>query len=76
MIKKISYKLSLLHRIWHMVTYKAALDITKNMFCSIIDYGNIFISSCNDGDLHEVQTLQNHALRCCCSVKKNQLMYI
>ena len=43
--KKISYKLSLLRRIRHMVTKKAALDITETMFCSIIDYGNIFLSS-------------------------------
>ena len=39
------------------------------MFCSIIDYGNIFLSSCCDGDLNDVQILQNHALRCCCNVK-------
>ena len=69
MFKKISYKLSLLRRIRHFVTFKAALDITKTMFCSIIDYGNIFISSCTEGDLSDVQILQNHALRCCCNVK-------
>ena len=72
MLKKISYKLSLLRRICYMVTYKASLDITKTMFCSIIDYGNIFLSSCNDGELYDVQILQNHALRCCCNVK-NQI---
>ena len=69
MFKRISYKLYLLRRIRYMLTYKAALDITKTMFCSIIDYGNIFLSSCNDGDLNDVQTLNNHALRCCCSIK-------
>ena len=37
MYKKITYKLSLLCRIRHMITTKAALDITKTMFCSIID---------------------------------------
>ena len=40
--KKISYKLSLLRRIRYMITSKAALDIVKTMFCSIVDYGNIF----------------------------------
>ena len=48
-----------------MVTTKAALDIVKPMLCSIVDYGNIFLSSCNIVDLKDIQTLQNHALRCC-----------
>ena len=38
MFKKNSYRLSLLRRIRYMITLKAALDITKTMFCSIIDY--------------------------------------
>ena len=66
--KKISYKLLLLRRIRHMLTTKAALDVTKTMLCSIIDYGNIFLSSCNKNDLKDIQTLQNHALRCCHNV--------
>ena len=67
--KKIFYKLSLLRRIRYMITAKAALDITKTMFCSIIDYGNIFLSSCPENDLKDIQTLQNHALRCCFRIK-------
>ena len=65
MYKTITYKLSLLCRIRPMITTKAALDITKTMFCSIIDYGNIFLSSCTENELRDVQTLQNHVLRCC-----------
>ena len=66
--RKISYKLLLLRRIRHMLTVKAALDVTKTMLCSIIDYGNIFLSSCIGNDLSDIQTLQNHALRCCHNV--------
>ena len=66
--KKISYKLSLLRRIRYMRTVKATLDIIKTMFCSVIDYGNVFLSSCNEGDLADIQILQNHALRCCYKV--------
>ena len=55
MFKKISYKLSLLRRIRYMITLKASLDITKTMFCSIIDYGNIFISTCNENDLKDIR---------------------
>ena len=62
-------KLSILVKLRYMLNVKAALDIVKTMFCSIIDYGNIFLSSCNDGDLNYIQTLQNHALRCCCNIK-------
>ena len=69
MFKKIFSKLSLFRRVHYILMQKAALDITKTMFCSIIDYGNIFISSCTDGDLFHVKILQNHALRCCCNVK-------
>ena len=69
-LKKISYKLSLLRRIRYMVTLKASLDITKTMFCSnIVDYGNIFLSSCIENDINGIQTLQNRALRCCHTVQ-------
>ena len=73
--RKISYKLLLLRRIRRMLTVKAALDVTKTMLCSIIDYGNIFLSSCNDADLLDIQILQNHALRCCHNIYDHRLMH-
>ena len=63
--KNVSHKLFILRKIRNMINVKAALDVTKTMFCSIIDYGNIFLSSTNDSDLHELQILQNNAIRCC-----------
>ena len=62
--KNASHKLFILRKIRYMINVKAALDITKTMLCSIIDYGNIFLSSCNEGDLQDLQILQNNALRC------------
>ena len=53
-----------------MINTKAALDITKTMICSVINYGNIFLSSCDNFDLDEI--VQNHALRCSYSIK-NQI---
>ena len=47
-----------------MINVKAALDITKTMLCSVIDYGNIFLSSINEADLLDIQILQNNAIRC------------
>ena len=74
--RKISYKLLLLCRIRHMLTVKAALDVTKTMLCSIIDYGNIFLSSCIENDRTDIQTLQNHALRCCHNVYDHRTEHI
>ena len=48
-----------------MINTKAALDVAKTMLCSIIDYGNIFLSSINEADLNDLQILQNNAIRCC-----------
>ena len=48
-----------------MITVKAALDITKTMLCSVIEYGNIVLSSCIDADLHDLKVLQNNAIQSC-----------
>ena len=48
-----------------MINTKAALDVAKTMLCSIIDYGNIFLSSINEAELNDLQILQNNAIRCC-----------
>ena len=63
--KNVSHKLSILRKIRYMINIKAALDVTKTMLCSIIDYGNIFLSSIKEVDLNDLQTLQNNAIRCC-----------
>ena len=63
--KNVSNKLYILRKIRYLKNTKAALDIAKTMLCSIIDYGNIFLSSLNDADLNDLQILQNNAIRCC-----------
>ena len=62
--KNVSHKLYILRKIRYMINTKAALDVTKTMLCSIIDYDNIFLSSVNDADLNDLQILQNNAIRC------------
>ena len=47
-----------------MINTKAALDVAKTMLCSIIDYGNMFLSSINEAELNDLQILQNNAIRC------------
>ena len=66
--KNVSHKLFILRKVRYMINEKAALDITKTMLCSVIDYGNIFLSSCNKADLNDLQILQNNAVRCCYGV--------
>ena len=63
--KNVSHKLFILRKIRYMINLKAALDVTKTMLCSIIDYGNIFLSTIKEVDLNDLQTLQNNAIRCC-----------
>ena len=63
--KSVSHKLFILRKIRYMINTKAALDVAKTMLCSIIDYGNIFLSSLNEAELNDLQILQNNAIRCC-----------
>ena len=63
--KNVSHKLFILRKIRYMINTKAALDVAKTMLCSIIDYGNIFLSSIHEAHLNDLQTLQNNAIRCC-----------
>ena len=51
-----------------MLNLKASIDIVKAVLSSIIDYGNMFISTCDSQDLSDLHILQNHALRCCYQV--------
>ena len=62
LFQNVSHKLYLLRKVRPMLNEKAAIDIVKTMLCSIIDYGNMFISTCTAQNLSD---LQNHALRCC-----------
>ena len=34
------------------------------MLRSVIDDGNIFVSTCSDAELNDLQILQNNAIRC------------
>ena len=42
---------------------KAALDITKTILYSAVDYGNIVLSVCTDGELSDLQTLRKNAFQ-------------
>ena len=40
-----------------MLNEKAALDIVKTMLCSIIDYRNMFMCTCNIPHMSDLQIL-------------------
>ena len=37
-------------------------------FLSLIDYANMFLTCCNEGDKSDLQVLQNKILRCCLKI--------
>ena len=60
--RNVSHKLYILRTVRPMLNKKASMDIVKTMICSIIDYENMFISSCSLQDLSDLQVLQNNAM--------------
>ena len=57
LFKNVSHKLYILRKNRPMLNKKASIDIVKIMICSIIDYGNMFIGSCKQRDLSDLQVL-------------------
>ena len=70
MYKLVNHKLYLLKLISlrPSVTVNAALAVGKSMIISMINYGNIFLTSLIQEDKSDLQTLQNKILRCCLDI--------
>ena len=66
--KIVNHKLFLLRIIRPCLTINAALNISRSMILSLIDYGNIFLTSCTQKDKSDLQILQNKILRCCLKI--------
>ena len=66
--KIVNHKLFLLRIIRPCLTINAALNIARSMILSLIDYGNIFLTSCTQKDKSDLQILQNKILRCCLKI--------
>ena len=65
MYKLVNHKLYLLKLIRPSLTVEAALAVGKSMILSLIDYGNIYLTSLTQKDQEDLQKLQNKVLRCC-----------
>ena len=68
MYKLVNHKLYLLKLIRSSLTVEAALAVGKSMILSLIDYGNIFLTSLTQKDQDDLQKLQNKILRCCLNI--------
>ena len=68
MYKLVNHKLYLLKLIRPSLTVEAALAVGKSMILSLINYGNIFLTSLTQKDLEDLQKLQNKVLRCCLNI--------
>ena len=66
--KLINHKLYLLKLIRPSMTIDASLAVGKSMILSLIDYGNIFLTTLTQDDKSDLQKLQNKILRCCLNI--------
>ena len=67
-LKTGSHKLYILRHIRKVLTMHAAVLVFKSVFLGVLDYGSIFVSSIPEEMKENIQTLQNHALRCCLNI--------
>ena len=65
----INHKPFILRIIRPCLTIHAAVNIARSMILSLIDYGNIFLTCCTQGDKSDLQVLQNKILRCCLRIE-------
>ena len=65
MYKLVNHKLYLLKLIRPSLTVDAAIAVGKSMILSLIDYGNLFLTSLTQKDQADLQKLQNKVLRFC-----------
>ena len=56
MFKLVSHKLYLLELIRPSLTVQAALSVGKSMIISLIDYGNIFLTTLTQEDRSDLQS--------------------
>ena len=68
--KSVVNKLFNLRKFRHFITEKCALAIYKQTILPVLDYAGFVLISCNKSDRHDLQVLQNDALRTCFNVKR------
>ena len=65
-----------LRKLRHYITEKSALAIYKQTILPVFDYAGFMIISCNKSDCHDLQIIQNDALRTCYNVKRRDKLSV
>ena len=74
--KKVLNKLFNLRKLRYYINDKTALSIYKQTILPILDYAGFMLISCNKSDRHDLQVLQNDALRTCLNVKRRDKLSV
>ena len=74
--KSVLNKLFTLRKLRYYITEKSAVSIYKQTILPIFDYAGFMLISCNKSDRHDLQIIQNDALRTCYNVKRRDKLSI
>ena len=69
--KRVVDKIFMLRKLGRYLTYKAAIQIYKQVILPILDYAGFLLVACNKDKKGEFQVLQNDALRFCSNNRLN-----
>ena len=64
-------KVYILRKIRRHLTYKAAIQVYKQLILPIFDYSGFLLLACNKDKKKDLQVIQNDALRFCDSIKRD-----
>ena len=74
--KSVLSKLFTLRKLRHYITGKCALAFYKQTILPVFDYVGFMLVACNQSDRHDVQVIQNDALRTCYNVRRRDRLSI
>ena len=74
--KSVVNKLFNLRKLRHFIAEKRTLAIYKQTILPVLDYAGFVLISCNKSDRHDLQVLQNDALRTCFNVKRRDKLSV
>ena len=65
-----------LRKLRHYITESTAVLIYKQTILPVFDYAGFVLISCNKSDRHDLQVIQNDALRTCFNVKRRDKLSV
>ena len=74
--KSVLNKLFNLRKLRYYINEKSSLAIYKQTILPTLDYAGFMLISCKKSDRHDLQVIQNDALRCCYNVKRRDKLSI